>query len=128
MIDTDDSIDLINSHFDQYVNGKFATAYLVVQTVRGVLERFGVNLPDGHPTGFDEEIIFRATDLNGDDEDLYLCIMIDVDDNGHYDAYAQFLNGDDLDDVLNMDISTDEVTPSQLVSPYLRQTRRTADD
>jgi hypothetical protein len=128
MIDTDESIDLINSHFDQYVNGKFATAYLVIQTVRGVLERFGVNLPDIHPTGFDEEIVLRATDLSGDDEDLYLCIMIDVDGNGHYDAYAQFVDGDELDEVLDMDIETDELSPQQLVSPYLRQTRRTADD
>ena len=128
MIDSDESIDLINNHFDEYVNGKFATAYLVIQTVRGVLERFGVKMPDVHPTGFDEEIIFRATDLDGNDEDLYLCIMIDVDNNGHYDAYAQFVDGDELDEVLNMDIETDEISPQQLVSPYLRQTRRSADD
>jgi hypothetical protein len=122
MIDQDDAVDVINSHFDELVNGKFSTAYLVVQTVRGILERFGVILPELHPTGFDEQIVYKAND------DLYLCIMIDQDDKGHYDAYAQFVDNDGLDDVLNMDIETDEVEQRQLVSPYLRQVRRSADD
>lgn len=128
MINQDDSVELINSQFDQLVNGKFATAYLVIQTVRGVLERFGVNLPDIHPTGFDEQIILQAVTPDGKYDDLYLCVMIDVDAKGHYDAYAQFLYEDELDDMLDSDISTDEIEDSQIVSPYLRQTRRTADD
>ena len=54
--------------------------------------------------------------------------MIDQDDKGHYDAYAQLVDSDGLDDVLNMDTETDEVEQRQLVSPYLRQVRRSADD
>ena len=128
MIDQENAVDLANTHFDELVNGKFATAYLVIQTVRGILERFGVKLPDIHPTGFDEEIVLRVVGPDDQDQNLCLCIMIDQDERGHYDAYAQFVDEDDLDDIEDMDISTEPVTNAQLVSPYLRQARRSEDN
>lgn len=39
MIDQDDAVDVINSHFDELVNGKFSTAYLMKAVLRVIPQK-----------------------------------------------------------------------------------------
>ncbi|CAB4124292.1 hypothetical protein UFOVP49_130 [uncultured Caudovirales phage] len=124
MSDTPSDIDLLNSQFDSVLAGKFANGHLVIQTIRAILEKFGLQLPIIEVTGEDDVFVFEIND----NPDLYLYIAIDKDNRGHFDVYAQIVDEDELEELDDLDVSSDELEDEDLSSTYLRQTRRTADD
>jgi hypothetical protein len=111
--------------------------------LEGLLEIITVNDKDVYFRKPDKQVPHKSVELekmvkyltNEDFEDYegkkFKRRLINPENFEIFDTYpktSQFVDSDGLDDVLNMDIETDEVEQRQLVSPYLRQVRRSADD
>jgi hypothetical protein len=138
------TVDQINYALEEVLHGKFANPYIIVTDVRAVLERFSMNLPMiGDIDGNSQEFIFEIDQEqvgNGEENksSLYLYLIIDLDDRGHYDGFAQIVDEHELHELQNMDeteIEHEEIPVHNPVrqilaytSNYLRQTRRTSDD
>lgn len=152
-------VDKINEKFDAVMEKPFTNPNLIIQAVQVILQGCGVNLPNIHP-GSDDEYVFKLEeeedeDGDDDDDDLYLVIYINKSETpGGYDGYAQFVTGDELeeleddiddddvdeldddelDDLYEAEVEQPEAKPSAVAdlpistSNYLRQVRHSADD
>lgn len=86
--------------------------------------------PDMYAPPFECEHIFNVLSHDGEVADLHLYIVCDRDEKGLYDCYAQVVDHDDLQDLLNVD----EKDFPELVggisgeTEYLQQTRHSRGD
>lgn len=125
MVSNNPTIAKVNDELDHALNKKFASAELVINTIRLVLNVNGIGLPGILNPEQEDEIVFEF-EKDGM-EDLYFYICLDQDERGHYDAYAQIVDSSELDAMRGMDASRPPLSYGQLVSHWLRQTRRTSD-
>lgn len=118
-----DELDQINFEFDTLLAKKFADKHLIAQTIRHILEKYGILMP---LLDMSEDEYLFALEKDGVDE-LYLYIVIDEDEMGNWDAYAQIVDNDELDMLSDMDIS-DEKVETTYPSPFILRVRHSADD
>ena len=120
-----EKIDEINDALDAVTENPFVNSAIFMNAVRGTLERFGILIPPGYemPTlSLDAETVYA---LGESDYSIY--IVHNTTPDVGVDGYAAVVNKEDLDDLLQMD-PPEPLEPMPLVTPYLRQTRRTNDD
>jgi hypothetical protein len=137
------TVDQINYALEEVLHGKFANPYIIVTDVRAVLERFSMNLPMlDEVDGTSQEFIFQIDEeqVGGAEHksSLYLYMIVDLDDRGHYDGFAQIVDEHELHELQNMDETEEDHEELPVHNPvrqilaytsnYLRQTRRTSDD
>lgn len=158
MIDEATDVDRLNELLDAITAKRFISPVIFVQAVRSACALHGIALPlldiegtngptvedgkfvlarisspqalDMYAAPTEGEYIFHCEDGNGNITDTYLYMVVDRDDEGLYDAYAQLVSEDELHDVLNVD----EKDYPELVgdisgeTKYLAQTRRSRGD
>jgi hypothetical protein len=71
---------------------------------KGIL--YGVSSPDApamYAAPVEGEYVFHVEDADGDISDIYLYMVCDQDEKGYFECYAQLVDEDELQSVLNMD-------------------------
>jgi len=108
----------LNIMLDELTERRFASPIVFAGTIRQALELFSITLPilpiegtdppsvDGvDPIPNDGEYVFQLADAQGDtNNDVYLYVVCDKDDDGFYTGYAQVVNGDDLSELMDQDL------------------------
>ena len=116
----DDNSDVfrLNNTLDHLCDKKFADPKIAISCFRKALELYGIMLPildienEHTPKEFDFEEIFKITSVEDlGDNTLYFYITIEkCDENnpGLYEAYAQIVDEDELDDLTDEDNDNNE--------------------
>lgn len=156
VIEHDDVTDInrFNDLLDAITEKRFVAPAIFIQAVRAACDLHGIVLPllpiegengntvsDGHailigatsatkPTmsvPHDEcEEVLHIEDGNGNVTDTYLYIVVDKDEEGLYECYAQIVDDDELKDVINM---VEKDYPELVkTNKYLKQTSATRGD
>jgi hypothetical protein len=132
----------LNIMLDELTERRFASAAVFAGTIRQALELFSITLPllpiegtnppstdaEDSQVPDDGEYVFQIGDEAGDtDNDVYLYIVCDKDEDGFYTGYAQVVNGDDLADMTDDDMLDREfpelVGDADGETPYIQQVR-----
>lgn len=124
-------IENINDSLDAVTEKPFVNSAIFINAVRGTLERYGVILPAGYEMpmlSMDAETVYKLGDTG---YHLYI-VHNSLPDIG-VDGYATIANAQELEDLMSGEEEEDEDDTSLerepiVLSPYLRQTRRTNDD
>jgi hypothetical protein len=111
VIDTDvrhleENLDALNAELDTLTTKPYQNAPLMLAQLRGVLERYGINLPQQATPNFlnlSAELVYTLGDSG-----KFLYIVYDTNDDAYVDGYAQVVDGEELSmlassDVLNTD-------------------------
>lgn len=111
VIDTDvrhleENLDALNTELDTLTTKPYQNAPLMLAQLRGVLERYGINLPQQATPNFlnlSAELVYTLGDSG-----KFLYIVYDTNDDAYVDGYAQVVDGEELSmlassDVLNTD-------------------------
>jgi hypothetical protein len=111
VIDTDirhleENLDALNAELDALTEKPYQNAPLMLAQLRGVLERYGINLPQEATPNFlnlSAELVYTLGDSG-----KYLYIVYDTNDDAYVDGYAQVVDSEELDmlassEVLNTD-------------------------
>ena len=96
----------LNSELDALTEKPYQNAPLMLTQLRGVLERYGINLPQKATVNFMDLSAEIAYALG--DSPYYLYAIYDTNDDGYVDGYAQVVDSDELEvlassEVLNTD-------------------------
>ena len=106
VIDTDSrrlvqNLDMINNELETLTEKPYQNAPVFLAQLRGVCERFGIQIPQSATTEFlnlGAELVY-ALDTSGH----YLYIVYDThDEDGFVDGYAQIVTDDELQDLMGM--------------------------
>jgi hypothetical protein len=92
--------DNLNSELDVLTAKPYQNAPIFLNQLRGVLERFGINLPQTATPNFLDLSAELAYALG--DSGLYLYIVYDTNADGYVDGYAQIVTADELGDLAKM--------------------------
>jgi hypothetical protein len=101
-------LERFNVLLDAITEKRFLSPTVFSQAVRGACDLIGVTFPllefeeNGVPPE-EGEWIFNIEDSDGNVTDTYIYIIIDRDEEGLYECYAQIVSDDELQDLLNMD-------------------------
>ena len=107
--------DDINTNLDALTAKPYQNAPIFLTQLRGVLERYGINLPQSVTPNFlnlSAELVFALSSASssmpaGEDAptltDQSLYIVFDTNDDGYVDGYAQIVDKGELKDLLGMD-------------------------
>lgn len=151
-------VDRLNGLLDAITAKRFISPVIFVQAVRGACGLYGIPLPildiegkDGatsdeskgilfgiadpsapamYAAPVEGEYVFHCEDGNGDITEHYLYLVVDRDDEGLYECYAQLVEEDELQSLLNIN----EKEYLELVgdvsgeTEYLAQTRHSRGD
>ena len=111
VIDTDVSRleqnqDALNAELDSLTAKPYQNAPIMLTQMRGVLERYGINLPQQATTNFmnlSAELVYALGE-----SDKFLYMVYDTNDDGYVDGYAQVVDSEELSmlassEVLNTD-------------------------
>lgn len=132
-----EELEKVNDCLDRWTEGYFESYGAALSQIRKALELHGISFPADDPmTPSENEIVYKVEkeDLP---KDLHLYIAINPSDDFDraYEAYAQIVDKDDLqalidegDDDDNYPEYAPEEVPLPSFSSYLRQTRRSSDD
>jgi len=106
VIDTDErrlenNLDAFNDELDALTEKPYQNAPVFLAQLRGVCERYGVQIPQSATPEFlnlGAELVYS---LGNSDQHLY--IVYDThDEDGFVDGYAQVVNGEELKDLMGM--------------------------
>jgi hypothetical protein len=105
VIDTDiahllSNQEVLNGELDALTEKPYQNAPIFLTQLRGVLERYGMNLPQTATTNFMDLSAELAYALG--DSGLYLYIVYDTNEDGYVDGYAQVVTSEELGDLANM--------------------------
>lgn len=121
VVEVDDSRRLLqnkealNSNLDVLTARPYQNAPIFLAQLRGVLERYGINLPQSATPNFlnlSAELVYALSSASssmpaGEDAptltDQSLYITFDTQSDGYVNGYAQIVDKDELKDLLNMD-------------------------
>ena len=115
LFDANSDVARLNTMLDHLCERKFADPKIVISCFRKALELYGVMLPileieNTHTAQeFDFEETFKIT--NVEDDTLYFYITIEKCDENHpglYEAWAQVVEEDELDDLEDEDDDNNE--------------------
>jgi len=90
----------LNGELDNLTEKPYQNAPTFLAQLRGVLERYGMNLPQTASPNFMDLSAELAYALG--DSGLYLYIVYDTNEDGYVDGYAQVVSGDELGDLARM--------------------------
>ena len=98
--------DALNAELDTLTMKPYQNAPLMLTQLRGVLERYGINLPQQATVNFmnlSAELVYGLGDT-----DKYLYLVYDTNDDAYVDGYAQVVDSEELSmlassEVLNTD-------------------------
>jgi len=102
----EENLDALNIELDTLTSKPYQNAPLMLTQMRGVLERYGINLPQQATVNFmnlSAELVYTLGDT-----DKYLYIVYDTNEDAYVDGYAQVVDGEELSmlassEVLNTD-------------------------
>jgi hypothetical protein len=90
----------LNGELDNLTEKPYQNAPIFLTQLRGVLERYGMNLPQTASPNFmdlSSELVYALGDSG-----LYLYVVYDTNEDGYVDGYAQVVSGDELGDLARM--------------------------
>ena len=98
--------DALNTELDTLTAKPYQNAPLMLTQLRGVLERYGINLPQQATVNFmnlSAELVYTLGDTG-----CFLYIIYDTNEDGYVDGYAQVVDSEELSllassEVLNYD-------------------------
>ena len=98
--------DALNAELDTLTAKPYQNAPLMLTQLRGVLERYGINLPQQATVNFmnlSAELVYTLGDSG-----CYLYLIYDTNEDGYVDGYAQVVDDEELSmlassEVLNTD-------------------------
>jgi len=101
-----ENLDALNTELDALTAKPYQNAPLMLTQLRGVLERYGINLPQQATVNFmnlSAELVYTLGDSG-----CYLYLIYDTNEDGYVDGYAQVVDGEELSmlassEVLNTD-------------------------
>lgn len=120
------NLDAFNGELDALTEKPYQNAPIFLAQLRGVLERYGMNLPQKATTNFlnlSAELVYALGNSQ-----LYLYIVYDTNEDGYVDGYAQVVNNDELKDLTNMDANDLLNTDRDLISVRHSDWYRKRDD
>jgi hypothetical protein len=131
----EENLDLINNDLEAVTAKPFVNSAVFFNAIRGTLERFGILIPPGYETpimNIEAEVVYSLDNDSG----YYVYIVHNLSPDGLIEGYAQVVNEEDLNDLLNLDdediTEKDEETraaaATPVPSPYLLRARRSDDD
>jgi hypothetical protein len=102
----DNSVGTLNGELDALTAKPYQNAPIFLAQLRGVLERYGINLPQQatpHFLNLSAELVYALANT-----DKHLYIVYDTNDDGYVDGYAQVVDSEELEmlassEVLNYD-------------------------
>ena len=95
------NVDAMNADLDALTEKPYQNAPIMLNQLRGTLERYGIILSQSAVNNFlnlSAEMVYMLGDSN-----LYLYIVFDTNDDGFVDGYAQAVSEDELKDLVGMD-------------------------
>jgi len=98
----EENLDVINNDLDAVTDKPFVTNLTFINAVRGTLERYGIKLPRGYEvlvTSIEAEMTYSMDNDSG----YYLYIVYNLNPDGYVEGYAQIVDEEDLNDLLNID-------------------------
>lgn len=99
------NLDNINDQLDILTEKPYQNAPIFLAQLRGLLNRFGMMLPDSANAlflSFSAELIYSLGETAH-----YLYIVFDTNDDGFVDGYAQVVTREELKDLVDME--TDDI-------------------
>jgi len=93
--------DKLNDELDKLTEKPYQNAPIFLAQMRGVLERYGIQLPAKATDNFlqlSSEMVYVV----GESDD-HLYIVYDTNEDGYVDGYAQIVNSDELGALMDMD-------------------------
>lgn len=96
-----ENVEKINAELDALTEKPYKNAPLMLTQLRGVLNRFGLMLPDSANALFlslSAELVYMLGETN-----LHLYLVFDTNEDGFVDGYAQIVTDEELQDLVNMD-------------------------
>jgi hypothetical protein len=132
-----------NDLLDQITLKPFTSPTIFITAVRAVLDLHGIVLPmmelDGldpvplsidvqDPVEVEGEYVYPIEDERGDQTDAYIYIIVNRNDQGHYECYAQVVDQEELEFLVSIDPADypDTDTPDQ--TSYLTKIRHAEND
>ena len=102
----EENLDALNTELDTLTAKPYQNAPLMLTQLRGVLERYGINLPQQATVNFmnlSAELVYTLGET-----DKFLYIIYDTNEDAYVDGYAQVVDGEELSmlassEVLNTD-------------------------
>ncbi len=103
-IDTEfleNNMETLNAELDALTEKPYKNAPVMLNQLRGLLNRYGLMLPDSanmHFLSMSAELVYMLGESN-----LHLYIVFDTNDDGFVDGYAQIVTDDELEDLVKME-------------------------
>jgi hypothetical protein len=103
-IDTEfleNNMETMNAELDALTERPYKNAPVMLNQLRGLLNRYGLMLPDSanmHFLSMSAELVYMLGESN-----LHLYIVFDTNDDGFVDGYAQIVTDDELEDLVKME-------------------------
>jgi len=130
IIDTDDrrimqNMEKFNDELDELTNKPYQNAPVFLTQLRGICERYGIQIPQSVTTEFlnlGAELVY-ALGTTG----YYLYIVYDTNEvDGYVDGYAQIVSDDELQDLVGM--SSEDLVGEREAVIMQQNTYRKRDD
>lgn len=99
------NLDNLNAELEELTEKPYQNAPIMLTQLRGVLQRYGMMLPQSATLNFLDlgaELVYMLGD-----SPYHLYIVYDTNEDGFVDGYAQVVTDEELEDLLGMD--TDEL-------------------
>jgi len=99
----ENNLEALNADLDQYTEKPIQNAPILLNKLRGALQRYGMILPAAATANFlnlGAELVYKLGDTP-----YHLYIVYDTNDDGFVDSYAQVVTSDELNDLMDMDTS-----------------------
>jgi hypothetical protein len=96
------NLEKLNQELDALTERPYRNAPIMLAQLRGVLERYAIQLPQSAQTEFlnlDAEMVYELT------ADYHLYVIYNTNSDGYVDGYAQVVNSEDLEDLIDSDLS-----------------------
>lgn len=95
------NMETLNAELDALTEKPYKNAPVMLNQLRGLLNRYGLMLPDSanmHFLSMSAELVYMLGESN-----LHLYIVFDTNEDGFVDGYAQIVTDDELEDLVKMD-------------------------
>lgn len=97
----ENNLDKLNSELDVLTEKPYQNAPIFLNQLRAVLERYGTMLPPcatKHFLSLGGELVYTLGESG-----RHLYIVFDTGDDGFVDGYAQIVDNEELEDLINLD-------------------------
>ena len=109
----ENNLGAINNYLDQLTAKPYQNAPIFLTQLRGALERYGIQLPQEATVQFldlGSELVYALGDSG-----LHLYIVYDTNDADSFvDGYAQIVSEDELNDLMDMDLTSVDREPIRM--------------